>query len=45
MGSSELIKEGLIGNYERTKRLRFGDAGGSLKGKLQRSWSVGGGEA
>lgn len=45
MGSSELIKEGLIGDYERTKWLRFGYAGRSLKGKLQRSWSVGGGEA
>lgn len=39
------MKEGLIGDYERTKWLRFGYAGRSLKGKLQRSWSVGGGEA
>lgn len=39
------MKKGLIGDYERTKWLRFGYAGRSLKGKLQRSWSVGGGEA
>lgn len=43
MGSSEPIKEGLIGDYERTEWPRFGYAGRSQKGKLQRSWSVDGG--